>query len=669
MNINFAGGLVTNEVYNPRSRGVSGQYVRNCRVNGNGWLIPRKGRVRAEAPDVFSYENEYGGSPLAKIDPGSVRYSESGASNPPTYSPIKMVFQAVKVDTSQLEQAFPTQQGDTGEPPLLLSPKTVIGEKSDPITISPIRVVRAEYQFGEYEVDPENRANTYRARVHDLKVIHIDDEQIAIRFQIIGDINLKVRIVDYASKQVVRHLRDKTYLDGGIVDEEPDQTGDYTGPRRKQLIWDGKNDFGEFVAPGAYAVEFEEAVPQRRLNEEGEYLPVESYEYRHSFLPFDIAWEVLEIAVGNVPDATHVDIFVTADTVSEHYFWIARLPVDNTVHYHFPVLDVNTESPLTFETPDWAYIAANEYRAYVAEIESNRVYLSHFNPGTGERLYQNFTDFIDLDLQDGHITGLHFLRDTHLIVYTSNQIQILATDPIAELHSVIDFITPRDDKGQYIGCVSPESIVDMGGVHYFLATDKRVYRYDGSNLREMSDKVHGVLSRLLHLSNAVGFSHDRHYLLSVQLDADDDLPNTTLVYDLIHNVWWQDDFGVSDAMKDRSGNVYGVIDGQAFQLYTGETDDGQPIRRIWRSHPYYGHIQQKWESIHVSPQAPAVIEVEAYTEQNRAEGTLNVTSIADPFAQRMGCHLRGRTFTIEIQTESTAAIDRIAVNERVRNAR
>lgn len=386
-----------------------------------------------------------------------------------------------------------------------------------------------------------------------------------------------------------------------------------------------------------------------------------------SFLPFSVAWETLEISVGNVDEATHVDVYATEDTVSERYFWIARLPVDETVHYHFPVLDVNTEALLTFEAPEWTYIAANEFRAYVAERNSNRVYLSYFNPGTGEQLYPNFTDFIDLDLQDGHITGLHFLRDTHLIVYASNQIQILSTDPLPELHRVIDFITPRDDKGQFIGCVSPNSIVDMGGAHYFLATDKRVYRFDGANLREMSDKVHGVFSRLVELSSAVGFSHDRHYLLSVRLDADSTDPDTTLVYDLIHNVWWQDDFGVTDAQKDREGNVYGVVDGLWFQLYTGETDDGSPIRRIWRSHPYYGRVQARWESIHVYPQAPAVIDVAAYTEQHRAEGVLNVTHVEDPFSQRMGCNLYGRTLTIEIQTESTAAIDRVAANERVRN--
>ena len=97
--------------------------------------------------------------------------------------------------------------------------------------------------------------------------------------------------------------------------------------------------------------------PSRRVDTDtGEHLPVEAYEYRHSVLPFEIKWETLEIAVGSVAEATHVDIFLAADTASTHYFWIARLPVASTVHYEFPVLDINTESPLSFETPNWTYI-------------------------------------------------------------------------------------------------------------------------------------------------------------------------------------------------------------------------------------------------------------------------------------------------------------------------
>ncbi len=674
MNINFAGGLVTNEVYNPRSRGVSGQHVRNCRVNDNGWLIPRKGRIPAQAPDVFSYTAEYEGPPLAKIAPGTVRYSETGTAEAIPFAPAKMVFQAVKVDTSQVAQAYQMRQGNTGESPPVLAPKTVIGEISDPITVETIKVLGAEDEFGEYEVDPDNPANTYRARVHDLEIEHLDEEKIAVRFQIIGDINLKVVIVDYGSKVPVRYLRDTTYLDGGSQDEEPNQTSRYTGPnaytgpRRKEVIWDGTNDFGERVAPGTYSVAFEEAVPEKDISASGEYLPVSDYSYRRSFLPFEIQWETLEITVGTVPEATHVDIYLSADTVSTDYFWIARLPATATVHYEFPVLDVNTEKPLSFETPDWTYIAVDEHRAYVAETGSDRVYLSHFNPGTGERLYRNFTDFIDLDLNGGEITGLKFLRDTHLVVYASNQLQVIATDPLPEFMRVIDFIKPRDDKGEFIGCISPKSIVDMGGVHYFLATDRRVYRYDGSQLREMSDKIHGLMTQIQFRANAVGFSHDRHYLLSVSLD-NEEVPDTTLVYDLEHGVWWADGFGVTDASKDREGNVYGVIGGETFQLYAGETDNGEAIRRIWRSHPGYAAVQARWESVHIYPQAPAFIDIRVWTESGRFEGYLDIVNINDPFSQRMGCNLRGRTFTVEIETESPAAIDRIVFNEPIRNMR
>ena len=314
-------------------------------------------------------------------------------------------------------------------------------------------------------------------------------------------------------------------------------------------------------------------------------------------------------------------------------------------------------------------IAVDEHRAYVAETGSSRVYLSHFNPGTGERLYRNFTDFLDLDLNGGEITGLMFpARHAPCCVCPRNQLQVIATDPLPELMRVIDFIKPRDDKGEFIGCISPESIVDMGGVHYFLATDRRVYRYDGAMLREMSDKIHGLLTQIQFRANAVGFSHDRHYLLSVSLD-NDEVPDTTLVYDLEHGVWWADDFGVTAAVKDREGNVYGTIGGQTYRLYTGETDNGQPIRRVWRSHPGYAAVQARWESVHVYPQAPAAIDVRVSTELGRAEGALDIQNIADPFSQRMGCNLRGRTFTIEIETESPAAIDRIVTNEPIRNMR
>ena len=662
MQTNFAGGLNTHYVYNPRGPGVSAQYLRNCRVDSNGWLVPRKGRRAAARPTPFSYQDAYGGPPLAKVGVGSVRYSESGSATAIPYKPINLAFQAVKVDTSEVQQVFPSNQGAGDAPPPILAPRTVVGELSDPLKVETVRVVDASDPLGEFERDPGNAAISYRARVTALAVVHKAENQIAVRFNIQGTLNLKISIIDYGSRQIVRVLRNTSYQDGGASDVEPGQRNS----QKKEVIWDGRDAYGNLVQPGSYAVEFEERVPIVEQDAKGNDLPVTRYAYRHSWLPFNIAWETIELTVKSVPDATHVDVFATEDLEASRYFWIARVPVNEAVQYHFPIPDINTEAPLTFETDvDWHYIATNDFRAYVAKQNSHRIYISHYNPGTNERLYRNFTDFIDIDLNGGHITGLHFIRDTHLVVYASNQIQILATDPIIELHRIIDFIKPHDDKGEFIGCTAPESIVNMGGIHYFLASNKHVYAFDGTQLRERSDKVQGILQQLVRLANAVGFSYNRHYFLSIGIEGSG-TPNTTLVYDVEHNVWWQDDFGVTDAVKDAAGNVYGTIDGVVYQLYTGDTDNGQPIRRIWKGHPFYGRLLQQWHNVHVSPQTPAVIDVTAYTEQERASQQLNIQNVRDIYSQRMGMFLWGRTLAIEIDTRSDAAIDRISVNEEIR---
>ena len=52
-----------------------------------------------------------------------------------------MVFQAVVVDETELEQELPDIQGHTGEPLPVLSPKTLIGEHTEPVTVETIRVI------------------------------------------------------------------------------------------------------------------------------------------------------------------------------------------------------------------------------------------------------------------------------------------------------------------------------------------------------------------------------------------------------------------------------------------------------------------------------------------------------------------------------------------------
>lgn len=672
----FSQGLITNVAYNSRSRTPPAQEVSDSRVNEQGWLVPRKGRIAVERfpePSIV-----IPALPSVDSDSISVTYGEEGGLGPPgEFRPVALVFQAAVVDVSALPQELPDQQGDTGEPPPLLSPKTIVGEKSEPVTVETIDVINAQDDFGEFAKDPTSNEN-YRANVHTLRAFYNgNDKTIEIGFRIVGDINLAVRIVHFESKQVVRNLRDTTYLDGGSQDEEPDQTGDNQGPRRKQVTWDGLDDFGVPVPAGKYYVEFHERRPLRQLNldtdDPDDYLPVTAYEDRYSYLGFDLVSTVVHITASASDDANYIDVYSTLGDRRQGYYWIARMAVGETLVYRFPILDENTPQVLEFETPSSVYTAKNDFRIYAAEANSNRLYLSHYDPGTGERLLYNFTDFIDVELGDkGYITGLAFIRDTHLVVYASNQIKMYATDALVELHQRIDYIEPHDDKGERIGCAAPDSIVDMGGSHYFLATNRYIYMFDGHRVLPMSDAVHGIFQQVALERTAddnveletgiVGFAHNKHYMLSLSADK-------TMVFDSVHRVWWQDSFGVSRARRDETGRVYGMIDGNPYILYEGDDDAGVPIRRVFKCNPYKQHSHSQWDSVHVYAQGPAEIDVTCSTEQGEFSDRLSIPNAGDWWSQRMGVNLQGRYYQVEITTESLVAIDRIMVNERPRKIR
>ena len=330
-------------------------------------------------------------------------------------------------------------------------------------------------------------------------------------------------------------------------------------------------------------------------------------------------------------------------------------------------------------TPNFQYIATNEYRTYVAEAGSDKVYISYYNPANNEAFRQNFVDVIPLQLEGGEITGLHFLRDTFLYVYTTNQIQVIATDPIGELHRVIDYIKPRNEKGEIVGCAAPDTIVNIVGRHYFLATNQRVYRFDGQRLYDMSDRVHGAFQKVLtptdegklQLQDAIGYAVDEDYVVSVNMvipgEAQSNKPNRLLVYDVTHRVWWHDSYGIEAVSKGVYDSVFGVINGQLYLLHHGNTDDGETIRRVWRGHPYQTTTQKTWESVHVHPLTPCRVDIKAYTEQAEHNGYVDIENIAVFNQKRMGCNLRGAVQTVEIQTDSDAVIHRIAVNEKPRN--
>jgi len=432
---------------------------------------------------------------------------------------------------------------------------------------------------------------------------------------------------------------------------------------------------------------------------------------------------IIQMRVAGAPQGTvgYIDFFRTergADRDDAYYFFM-RVPyssdvnqilVDDrdfsydaavprvSVNHHFSWTDTSTfvilqESALdnisltarrelvnsVSFTPHFQYIATNEFRTYVAPANSDKVYISYYNPATTETLRQNFVDTIPLQLEGGQITGLHFLRDTFLYVYTTNQIQVISTDPIAELHRVVDYIKPRDEKGEVIGCAAPDTITNIVGRHYFLATNQRVYRFDGQRLLDISDRVHSAFQKVLtpaengqlQLQDAIGYAVDENYVVSVNMsvpgEAQATQPNRLLVFDVTHRVWWQDSYGVKAVSKGVYDVVFGVIDGELYRLHHGNTDDGQAIQRVWQGHPYQTTTQKTWESVHVHPLTPCRVDIKAMTEQEEQSGYVDVQNIAAFDQKRMGCNLRGSHQTIEISTESDATIHRIAVNERPRN--
>jgi len=620
----------------------------------------------------------------------TVAYGADGmASTPTALRPLEFVFQPVVIDSDALEQELPDRQGSTGEPPPILSPKTLIGAGSDPVTVQSLNFPIVHNKPSADEeieggVPVENISLSYDS----------SNKQIKIRFEIPqtpethedGDSNtdrdvlfdgpvgkVDIFIAELGSRRILKTLRLSTiYLRGGNKDKRPgvlDQNA-----YQKEILWDGTDDFGVVLGAGTYLLGFREFRPNEfsvdgfgNISISAEQANAGSTS-RYSYFFFDIEHTILYITADASEDTDYIDVYSSYGDTRQNYFWVARMEADNTTAliYEFPHPSENFPEILTYESPDVEYIARNDFRTYAVEASSNRLYISHYEPGTGERLFYNYTNFIDLDLGDGFITGLAFLRETNLIIYASNQIQIVSTDALAELHTVIDYIKPNDERGERVGCAAPGSIVDMGGYHLFFATNRYVYMFDGQRLMEISEPVHGIFQQqALGISDTgaieveddvVGVAYDKHYVLS--------LAEMTMVFDTVHRVWWQDSYKFTKAIREDNGRVYVEIDGSPYLLFSGDDDNGEVIHREYKSNPYFQRSHSQWDSVHVYAQGEAEIDVVCETEQGEVEGTLDVVSAGDWFSQRLGVNLQGRWYTVELETDSDVAIDRIMVNER-----
>ncbi|MYB01993.1 hypothetical protein F4X90_20280 [Candidatus Poribacteria bacterium] len=597
---------------------------------------------------------------------------------------INLKFQAIYVKEEQEE--LPGVQGYGVELPEL-APRVVVAPESEPYGIA----VRTG-------VDPDTEAHSIHEFITNIVVNPnpVDHGQgTNITFEVERQTPLRIDVFrNYGGTvepELIKTLHDslvETAAAGTPTPDFPYSTGEQT------IVWDGRNELAEQVASGQYTLRFRFLSGIETLEQStNDFLTIIGYGVSISDFYDDPSPDIdrtrIRITLPAPTDsANYVDVYASERENNENYYWIARMPfvAGEQLEYLFPFEEDSSTSELIFSGEEvyFQYIAVNKFRSYVAEKDANVVYLSYYDPSQNEQLLQNFSDQIELELGTGVITGLNFIRDNLLVVYATNQIQMIATDPLASQHQVIDQISPEDDKGNPIGCVAPDSIVDMGGTHIFLAGNDHIYHYNSRTARSMSDLVHVMFQTmnetvdsygLPELSKAIGFAFDDDYYISIPslLVSETDENNTTLVFETFYRRWWQDDFGIQSLAKGDGERLFGVLSGSLYELYTGSVDEGsgeaEKIRLIYESNPMStGRAQKRYESVHVYPLDPAEIDIVAITEFGRHETEIDVEHIEDVWSCRAGVYnLRGQLHSFRIETESDAVIHRIATNEVIQN--
>ena len=213
-------------------------------------------------------------------------------------------------------------------------------------------------------------------------------------------------------------------------------------------------------------------------------------------------------------DADYIDVFQTRTTAADEnatFYWLARFPYAVGTHRTGIKADTALETERTlvepFATPAWQISEKSNDRMYLNTGNSPRLYMTYYDSG-GDKYVRTVSDFLDVQTGGFPITGLKIFQQNMIAVYTENRIFLLNVDPIATEHRVVEIISTRDDRDAPIGCIAPESIVDINGYHYFLAGNQQVYRYGGQRVSWLSAPTNPTLAKVPRVpaKKAVGFA-------------------------------------------------------------------------------------------------------------------------------------------------------------------
>ncbi len=175
------------------------------------------------------------------------------------------------------------------------------------------------------------------------------------------------------------------------------------------------------------------------------------------------------------------------------------------------------------------------------------------------------TNYFDID--DVSITGMAVLGP-RLSIFGPNSITIVAGD---ETSYTINYYVKKIIEG--IGCISNNSIQNVGNELFFLDESGHIYAFDNGSIRLLSDSISTTIDGLNHskLNIAVSGVYPKYhqYWLAVA-NGSSSTNNLVLVYDYILNAWTKYSGINAGVMALRK------IDGIEY-LYTGDATTGSYV--------------------------------------------------------------------------------------------
>ena len=374
-------------------------------------------------------------------------------------------------------------------------------------------------------------------------------------------------------------------------------------------------------------------------------------------------------------DADYIDVFQTestAQTSDATYYFLGRIPYATGTHRLSTTSDTDLETERTLveplAEPAWQLSARSNERLYLNSGNDNKIWMTYWE--SGEQYFRTVRDSIPVNTGGFPITGLKTFQQNMLAVYTENRIFLLSVDPIAEQHRILEVITTKDDKDAPIGCIAPESLVDVNGYHYFLSSNRQVYRFGGQRVTWVSDTINPTLAKMPRTPSkkAVGFARGLIYCLAYPSTPESTENDAILCYDTPRKFWWKDDLNISVFSRGQAGAEYALIDRFPAFLNVGTLDNGEPIQWFWRGNKVLLPLNTLIHSLFIGGLPEDIgtdaieLSVKLKTEEGEQTQTMLIESAVNFWEQIVGFNLRGRSVQVELSGVGRMKIDRLEFN-------